>query len=108
MMNNDNILSHNTNRISILYNNNILIQWVMEIFEVEENNKEEEDLVKEKVKSYAIIVDNQDTLPEISKFRRRHVHIVNILTRMSNSGHNCSRNGWLKRWEIQTLCRIII
>ena len=57
-INNNNILNHNTSRISILKNNNTLHKGGVEILEVEDNNKEE-DLVKEEAKSYVIIVGSQ-------------------------------------------------
>ena len=62
---NHNILSRNISKISIDYNNTTLSEGQVEIFEVEDNNKEEEDLVDEEAKSYVIIVDNQDTLLDI-------------------------------------------
>ena len=49
------------------------------IFEAEDNNKEEEDLVMEEAKSYAIIVDNQEILPRIVRTLQRHVHITKLL-----------------------------
>ena len=42
------------NLTNILHNNNNLNKGGVEIFEVEENNKEEEDLVEEEAKSYVI------------------------------------------------------
>ena len=78
--NNHNILSHNINKIRICHINNTLSQGRVEICEAEESNKEEEDLVDEEAKSYAIIVDNKDNIPKISKVLRRHVHTVKHLT----------------------------
>ena len=60
----------------------------MEIFEAKEKNNKEEDLVEEEVKSYVIIVDNHDTLIEISKFLWRPVHTVKHLMTLSNNVHN--------------------
>ena len=54
-INNCNTLSRNTNRISILNNNNTLRKGEVETLEVKDNNKEE-DLVGEESKSYVIIV----------------------------------------------------
>ena len=53
IINNNNMLNHNTNRISILNNNNTLGKRGVETLEVEDNNKE--DLVNEESKSYVII-----------------------------------------------------
>ena len=52
----------------------------MKIFEAEDNNKEEEDLIEEEAKSYAIAVDKHGTFLEIAKVLRRHLLIVNHLT----------------------------
>ena len=49
-INNHNTLSRNTNRISILNNNNTLWKVGVETLEVKENNGE--DLVEEEAKSY--------------------------------------------------------
>ena len=57
----------------------------MEIFDVEDNNKEEEDLVKEEAKSYVTIVGIQDTFLKISKVLRKRVHIVKHSTTLLNN-----------------------
>ena len=62
---NNNILNHNTNRISILNNNNTLRKGGVETLEVEDNNKE--DLVEEEAKSYVIIVGSHENFPDIVK-----------------------------------------
>ena len=65
-INNNNILNHNTNKISIINNNNTLRKGGVGILEVEDSNKEE-GLVEEEANSYVIIVGIEDILPEIVK-----------------------------------------
>ena len=86
-INNNNILNHNTSRISILKNNNTLHKGGVEILEVEDNNKEE-DLVKEEAKSYVIIAGSQDIFPKIFKVLWKLIHTVKHLITLLNSVHN--------------------
>ena len=85
--NNNNILNCNTNRISILNNNNTLHKWGVETLKVKDKNKEG-DLVEEEAKSYVIIMGIQDIFPEIAKFMLKLVHIVKHLITVSNSVRN--------------------
>ena len=62
---NSNILSRNTNRISILNNNNTLQKGGVGTLEAEDRSKE--DLVKEETKSYIIIEGGHDIFPDIVK-----------------------------------------
>ena len=106
-INNNNIINCNTNRISIINNNNTLRKGGVRILEVEYNNKEE-DLVEEEVKSYVIIVGNQDIFPEIVKFLQKIVHIVKHLTTLSNSVPDLLRNDRLELSLTLTRCKIQI
>ena len=91
-INNNNTLNHNTNRISILNNNNTLHKGGVGTLEVEDNNHEE-DLVEEEAKLYAIIMGSQHTFLEIVKVLRKIVHIVKNLITLSNSVCSLFRNG---------------
>ena len=64
--NNNNILNQNISQTSILNNNNTLRKGGVGPLEVEDNNQEE-SLVKEEAKLYAIIVENQDIFSILSK-----------------------------------------
>ena len=79
------ILNPNINKINTHNNHSTLDQRGVEIFEVEENNKEEEDLVMEEAKSYVTIVDNQEILLETVQALKRDVCILNPLIILSNS-----------------------
>ena len=86
-INNHSILSCNTNKIGIQNNNNTLNKGGVEIFEVDDDNKEEENLVEEEAKSYVITVGNQEMFLKISKVLEKHAHIVKNLITMLNSVH---------------------
>ena len=63
-INNNNILNHNTNRISILNNNNTLYKGGVETLEVKDNNNKDH-LDEEEAKSYVIIMHSQDIFLKI-------------------------------------------
>ena len=99
------ILNPNINKINTHNNHSTLDQRGVEIFEVEDNNKEEEDLVMEEAKSYVTIVENHDIFLGTVRTLQRHVRILNPLIILLNSVHNWLWCDMLKLWEIQTLAK---
>ena len=81
-------LNPNINKINTHNNHSTLDQRGVEIFEVKDNNKEEEDLVMEEAKSYVTIVENHDIFLGTVRALQRHVRIAKPLIILLNNVHN--------------------